>query len=34
MVLLALRLLQAEDFSLHGHGWTILGRASICFSIG
>jgi len=34
MVILALRLLMAEDFSLHGHGWGLLGSASICFSIG
>ena len=31
MALLALRLLLAEDFSLHGHGWGLLGSASICF---
>ncbi|EAQ68358.1 hypothetical protein SynRS9909_02404 [Synechococcus sp. RS9909] len=34
MVILALRLLMAEDFGLHGHGWGLLGSASICFSIG
>lgn len=31
MALLALRLLLAEDFSLHGHGWGLLGSAAICF---
>ena len=30
MVILAMRLLLAEDFSLHGHGWGLLGSASIC----
>ena len=34
MVILAMRLLLAEDFSLHGHGWGLLGSAAICFSIG
>ena len=34
LVILALRLLLAEDFSVHGHGWGLLGSASICFSIG
>ena len=31
---LALRLLVADDFSLHGHGWGLIGSAAICFSIG
>lgn len=34
VLLLALRLLVAEDFSLHGHGWSLIGSAAICFSIG
>ena len=34
MATLALRLLLAEDFNLHDHGWGLLGSASICFSIG
>ncbi|MBM5807468.1 MAG: hypothetical protein FJ056_07220 [Cyanobacteria bacterium M_surface_10_m2_179] len=29
MVILAMRLLLAEDFSLHGHGWGLLGSFSI-----
>ncbi len=32
--LTALRLLLAEDVSLHGHGWSLLGSGMICFSIG
>ena len=31
---LAIRLLLADDFSLHDHGWGLLGSAAICFSIG
>ena len=34
VLLLALRLLLDEDFSLHGHGWSLIGSAAICFSIG
>jgi hypothetical protein len=34
VLLLALRLLVDEDFSLHGHGWGLIGSAAICFSIG
>ena len=34
VLLLALRLLVAEDFSLHGHGWSLIGSGAICFSIG
>lgn len=34
VLLLAIRLLIAEDFNLHGHGWGLLGSAAICFSIG
>ncbi|MEB3327115.1 MAG: hypothetical protein VKI39_05340 [Synechococcus sp.] len=30
----ALRLLLADDFNLHGHGWSLLGSGMICFSIG
>jgi len=30
----ALRLMIAEDFSLHGHGWSLFGSGAICFSIG
>ncbi|MCX5939114.1 MAG: hypothetical protein NTW02_13165 [Cyanobium sp. LacPavin_0920_WC12_MAG_62_9] len=32
--LAALRLLIADDFSLHGHGWSLFGSGAICFSIG
>lgn len=32
--LTALRLLLADDFSQHGHGWSLLGSGMICFSIG
>jgi len=32
--LTALRLLLADDFNLHGHGWSLLGSGMICFSIG
>jgi hypothetical protein len=32
--LTALRLLLADDFSLHGHGWSLFGSGMICFSIG
>lgn len=32
--LTALRLLISDDFSLHGHGWSLLGSGMICFSIG
>lgn len=32
--LTALRLLFADDFNLHGHGWSLLGSGMICFSIG
>ncbi len=32
--LIALRLLLAEDFNLHGHGWSLIGSGMICFSIG
>jgi hypothetical protein len=34
LLILALRLLTEEDFSLHSHAWGLLGNASICFSIG
>ena len=34
LVILALRLLLAEDFNLHSHAWGLFGNASICFSIG
>ena len=34
VVLLALRLLVADTFDLHSHGWGLLGSAAICFSIG
>ena len=34
MLVLALRLLLADDASLQGHGWGLLGSAAICFSIG
>lgn len=34
VLLLAIRLLVADDFDLHGHGWSLLGSAAICFSIG
>ena len=32
--LAALRLLIADDFNLHGHGWSLFGSGAICFSIG
>jgi len=32
--LAALRLMIADDFSLHGHGWSLFGSGAICFSIG
>ena len=32
--LAALRLMVADDFSLHGHGWSLFGSGAICFSIG
>ena len=32
--LAALRLLIADDFSLHAHGWSLFGSGAICFSIG
>ena len=32
--LAALRLMLADDFSLHGHGWSLFGSGAICFSIG
>ena len=32
--LTALRLLISDDFSLHGHGWSLIGSGMICFSIG
>ena len=32
--LAALRLLLADDFSQHGHGWSLFGSGMICFSIG
>jgi hypothetical protein len=32
--LAALRLLVADDFNLHGHGWSLFGSGAICFSIG
>jgi len=34
LVLLALRLLAASDFSLQASGWGLFGSAAICFSIG
>ncbi|MCT0225282.1 hypothetical protein [Synechococcus sp. CS-1328] len=30
----AVRLLRADDESLHPHGWGLVGSAMICFSIG
>lgn len=32
--LTALRLLISDDFSTHGHGWSLFGSGMICFSIG
>jgi len=32
--LAALRLLIVDDFSLHAHGWSLVGSGAICFSIG
>ncbi|MEB3318288.1 MAG: hypothetical protein VKO39_09155 [Cyanobacteriota bacterium] len=34
LVILALRLLLAEDFALRSNAWGLLGNAAICFSIG
>ena len=32
--LLALRLLYADQFDHHSHGWGLIGNGAICFSIG
>ena len=32
--LAALRLMMADDFNLHSHGWSLFGSGAICFSIG
>jgi len=32
--LTALRLMLADDFNLHSHGWSLFGSGAICFSIG